>query len=202
MINLRKIADHIAPLLETKVEKYLGSGSQGEAYLLSDGKVLKITNQECEYNVSSSIVGKNFDGINNIHKTFSIRTKTSERKYYAILQDFINTEGVEDEMEEFREELCSLYDVDYYYFFNSFIIYGKFNEKKFNVLCNRVHECEFVEKLEQLSIITKSCIEIGMENSDILPCNLGKDSDGNLVHFDLGYSESHSSQGIEIVLEI
>lgn len=202
----KKIANRVAQERGTTVIKKLGSGGQGVAYLLSDGTVCKVTGQLEEYNVSSALVGKEYEGINRIYKTYKVNTNVGWNDgYYAIIQEKLNVENVEEEIIEFRGFINSNFDTDYYHdIFNKFVEQGSFNNVLFKEIRQKVSESEkpfYVDILDQLAIITKSCIEIGMVNTDMLPCNLGR-KDGKLVMFDLGYSRSHSgSVGIEIILE-
>lgn len=90
------------------VEKELGSGFYGVAYLLKDGRVLKITKDKSEAVVANKIVGKEFEHIANIYKVGSIKTET-DRIFYWILLEYVPYNGDNSFISKFLKVVFTAY---------------------------------------------------------------------------------------------
>lgn len=176
-----KIADKLANKLGLTLKKELGSGLQGTAYLLSSGRVLKITEDVREYHICSSIIGKNIKHIYNIDAT------------YRLLVDGEECFGIIEEELDTRESKS----------INAFERKTGFGSNCRDYIEGSLEEYEFLENFERVKSeypkykffteqfyeIIKATILLGITSSDMHSNNVGRKGD-HLVLFDLGFSDS------------
>lgn len=212
MCKFREVAEYIcnSKLGNLEIIQELGSGTMGHAFLLSNNQVLKISTQDSEYYVSKSLVGRNeeFPRLNNIHKTFLIKGVQlidwkEEYECYAILQDFLDTDREFYNLVELNslwEEFSFAYPhVPYSCIFETLRVMHNYSmsgyrddyENLYSDLMQFMDDCgDIVHQVNELLEILDDCEQIGIDNSDLGLCNLGTDDNGNLVLFDLGYSNT------------
>ncbi len=83
---------------------YLGGGNRGEAYLLNDNKVLKITNDYKEYSSAMIIKNRNLKHIINVYDVWSVDCTYDEEEteiIYVIIEEYIDTSSKKDIVTKF-----------------------------------------------------------------------------------------------------
>ena len=172
----------VAKKLGVRVTSYLGGGSQGHAYLLDNDMVMKLTNQDSEYYVSTSLVGKKLKHICHIYETYKLINVNCDYRY-AIIQEYLDT-----------SETCLTNEFEIDTNINDrarMMIHYKFSKpsvERFNELYNKFPDCK--AEFDNYRKVTIACFEAGMGYADILYSNLGMRGD-ELVLFDLGYSTTY-----------
>lgn len=154
---------------------YIGSGEFGNAYWLGNGKVLKITTSESEYEIASQILNKKLPGL----VTFYFAATIGNNFRYALVMDEVDTDSsIEDDFSRV-EMILSTQGLGISY---EGLTY--FNEDDYDQ-----SEGELDTKIEkfmwELRNIFKSCHEIGIRIPDINYGNLGYNNAGVLTAFDL-----------------
>jgi hypothetical protein len=84
---------------EIKVLKYLGGGNKGEAYLLEDGKVLKITIDKEEYSTAMILRNRRLSHIINFYEGWSFDCNYDEEysdNLFAIIEEYVDTTWKKD----------------------------------------------------------------------------------------------------------
>lgn len=84
---------------EIKVLKYLGDGNKGEAYLLENGKVLKITIDKEEYSTAMILTNRKLKHIINIYSGWSFNCIYDEEysdNLFAIIEGYVDTNSKKD----------------------------------------------------------------------------------------------------------
>lgn len=84
MNSFAEIKDWWAEKLDLKVGQRLGSGTQGVAYDIGDGKILKVTTDESEAAAAAALVGKKLRGVYQVDASYA--AKNSQARF-AIIQE-------------------------------------------------------------------------------------------------------------------
>lgn len=186
--RFREAGDYLCKTrLNTSIRSHLGEGSQGHAYLLKNGKVLKVTGQHSEYHTSTAIIGLQSPYINRIYDTFLI--KDLGDTFYGILQEYLDTscQSVLGDMEEIVKVCFDLNifvllrydfrdDKDYFY-------------HEWGRLMDFFEGDDMIEYLKDMLNIVEEAERLGIQDLDIIDLNLGM-KNGRLVQFDLGYTKT------------
>lgn len=100
-----KLQEAIKQHPEIEVLNYLGSGNKGEAYLLKDGSVLKITIDRDEYITAMILLNKKLNHIINIYDGWAFECIYDENEYtdnlFAIKEEYIDTTSQRDTIKKF-----------------------------------------------------------------------------------------------------
>ncbi len=73
--------------IQVKGAKYLGTGSNGSAWQLADGNVLKVTTDDAEAHVAAHIKGKQFKHIFTIHDVWAFPGQYNGHHVYGLLTE-------------------------------------------------------------------------------------------------------------------
>lgn len=199
--RFKKVADFLCKTyLNTSIRRYLGQGSQGHAYLLKNGKVLKVTGQHSEYYTSTTIIGLQSPHINRIYDTFVV--KDLGDTLYGILQDWLDT-SCEDTLYYMEEYAWEEFKTDFWDLFR--YVYHEdpleFNEEYEQLISAMEYDGHktFVSYMKDLLAILYEADRLDIKSVDILDSNLGI-KNGRLVQFDLGYT--NTSREIKKEVEI
>ena len=189
-------SDHNKIFAALKVEpiEELGGGTNGRAYLLSDGRVFKITESEAEFAQSTELIGKTIPRLARIYETYCIR-KAGYNYYYVIIQERVDTTR-RSELLEFENRTN---------FYDRVRNYVKSKDKEYITdEAKQVLEDypRYKDLVDEYIAVGDAQIEGGFISSDMFEGNLGF-IDDKLTVFDFGYSRK-SIQVIEdnVVREI
>lgn len=89
---------------EIKVLRCLGGGNKGEAYLLDDGKVLKITIDKEEFSTAMILKNRRLKHIINFYDGWSFDCKYDEEysdNLFAIIEEYVDTTLKKDTITKF-----------------------------------------------------------------------------------------------------
>jgi hypothetical protein len=203
------IAKKVAKHLKTKIESYLGEGSEGYAFLLKNGQVLKLTSSSQEYIQSTLLVGRVSKHICRIYKTYRIQDTEFAGFIcrYAIIQEFLDTSN-KDYLSELNE------NTDLFLAFRLTLHLssgfegvvepneeqiGRFLEEAEEFLdANPPKDPRLNNLIQQSRDLTEEVTSISMRNMDFHSGNVGFRGD-DLVLFDLGFSANISKVHDEIL---
>jgi hypothetical protein len=90
------------------INKKIGEGTFGTAFLMNNGKVLKITRDLKEVQQASLMKGKHYEHLCNIYDIFQLNSMT--QKYYGIVMDYVDVSN-EEMNNEFEYLVSSLRDI-------------------------------------------------------------------------------------------
>ena len=148
---------------------YMGNGDFGTAYSIGDGRVLKVTRSESEFEIAQELIGKTgyqFEGF----------------------ADFYVAEIVEDEMMIIMEELEEDSDIeDLWYQLDNLLsqegipvqYLGHLDLDEYDI------DEELQEFINDVEDINWGYRALGIEASDIRPENMGRDKNGKVKAFDI-----------------
>tara|TARA_R110000823_G_scaffold27044_1_gene78843 strand:- start:112 stop:762 length:651 start_codon:yes stop_codon:yes gene_type:complete len=182
----RQIADELAEHLCLEVVECLGEGLQGQAFLMNSGQVLKITNDESEYFVCTSLINKSVKHIYKIYSTYRLRVNGGD--LFGILEERLDTSEV-----EFLEEFERV--TDFFNFCRKFINgnthyspsdFSELRSEADSIICSYPRYIFFVNQFIEMTIASLS---VGVTSSDMHANNIGRKGD-HLVLFDLGFSNT------------
>ncbi|MFM2668616.1 hypothetical protein AAFX24_28135 [Vibrio mediterranei] len=118
-IRPKDILEHIVThTLGTAIEDELGSGYYGDAFLLEDGNVAKLTRSMTEGIYAARLLGQSHPNLVNIHSVHCL--DYADSKQFLIVQEFVNTdhplvEEANNSMDLIMERGHSIYE---YFDFN------------------------------------------------------------------------------------
>lgn len=168
--NIKTITDFY---MENNIDpdnlNYLGQGDFGTAYSIGDGRVLKKTSSENEFNLAKQMEGKNIPVLESIAKIY--KTDIINGQMLIILEELETDSHIEDLYYELQNYLDEQ---------NLPIQYIDHLDKD---------EIEISEELQSfindLDDIIRAYRYLGVEASDIRPENMGYSKDGKLKAFDI-----------------
>jgi hypothetical protein len=181
----------------TNIKVLSDTGSHGVAF--TDGKlVVKLTDDPNEARSSAKIVGKTITGVNPIHYVGKLAhdipyhdpTITTEKvQYYVIIQDMVDTrinkqEGLIANLVGDFLVLNKKWPLDIDWIIRE--IYREAYRKTHQNLISPRN----TEIMRSLLQNVQALYSHGVKYMDVSRGNVGKDSEGNLVVFDLGVSET------------
>jgi hypothetical protein len=185
MSHRERIAEQLADHLCLEIKSFLGKGLQGEAYLTNSGQVLKITNDEEEYYICTSLIGKNVKHIYKIYATYRLLVDGST--YFGILEERLNT-SEEKLLDTFQS------DSEFIPLCHKFIRGGLSTSELIGVAQKVVVEYpKYSFYVNQFILMAIASKEVGVTISDMHSGNVGRKGD-HLVLFDLGYSGSEFTE--------
>jgi len=148
---------------------YLGKGEYGEAYSIGDGKVLKITTSENEFEIAQKLENDSSPVIDSFAKIY--KTEIVDNSKLIILEELEQDSHIEDlyyELENYLTE--QVLSIQYM---------GHLD----------MDELEISEELQNfindIEDIVRAYRYLGIEASDIQPDNLGYSKEGKLKAFDI-----------------
>jgi hypothetical protein len=182
----RQIADELAEHLCLEVVECLGEGLQGQAFLMNSGQVLKVTNDESEYFVCTSLINKSVKHIYKIYSTYRLRVNGGD--LFGILEERLDTSEVES-LNEFQmvtefPNSCMLFINDNTYSNPS--DYSELRSEADSIIRAYPKYTFFVNQYLEMTL---ACLNVGVSNSDMHSGNVGRKGD-HLVVFDLGFSDT------------
>lgn len=87
-----RIAHYVSEkLCGSKIVKFLGEGFCGMAFLMENGQVIKVTDQDREYYMSKQLVNNKVDHVNEIYRCIAVMDEDLE-EYYVIIQKYVDVE--------------------------------------------------------------------------------------------------------------
>lgn len=193
----------LAKHLNLEVTENLGVGSQGEAFLLSDGRVLKVTNDKSEYYVSTNLARKPYENINTIYKTYKFKYQGTFR--FGIIQKFVSQEYRED-LKYFEEEYgmhgtvqdLAHKDINLWEFKR--IVKENIKYVKDSFTLTEEGKEKYLWFIEQYNLIGRSFHKMPQGGCDFFYRNSGYDAESNkIVAIDLGYSTSYTKREGEVL---
>jgi len=185
-MNIEKINKRILLLIENQVISienfyrnhnidpdelsYLGSGDFGEAYITEDGRVVKITSSNSEFDIAKSLIGKahlftNFVEIYDAEITSIGMT---------ILMEGVDQDSEIEDMFYTVTEILETQGLPIQYI-------GHFDEDEYDIEI----PSEVADFMHQLENVNSDYRRLGIEASDIRPENMGYSEDGTLKAFDI-----------------
>lgn len=174
-------------LYNARITSTLGIGSQGEAYLMSNGQVIKVTSDESEYYSSKLIAGKEIDHVNIIHRCVLVEFKGVKR--YCIIQKYAD-QCHRSTLADFEQ------DTDAHDIVKN-LINGYYDEDEFLEMMDDCYDrCEVDHEwlIPQYKGVGFGLLEAEYSGEDFFYRNTGWDKDREqIVMIDLGYS----SEGID-----
>ena len=183
--GFRELLNKIADKIGVKIAKFINNGSMGYTFLLSDDRVLKITNDAKEvintaylYKVSKE---KGLKHVVQYHDIYLINFIEHDLSIYAIIMDKITPLTVEQ---------TNIYDKYIYNIFEFISVFNKTNLKKIIVEVSKFlnkasdNEKPFIKSI--LDMITEFYNK-NIEFNDLHSDNIGVDKNNNIVAFDNGY---------------
>lgn len=157
--------------INTSLEKSIGDGIHGTAYLTKSGKVLKITDDHSEFYNSFDLLGANNQHIVDIYQVQLFKDGK-----YGILQEYVDTKQAfkdyEELMEYAEDELG--YDIDTLF--------------ELNLSKNEIPEHLF-KLYEDVKSFYVEANKYGVCSTDLTEGNIGKRKNGNYVVFDISSEE-------------
>lgn len=118
----KRLSEALKPYAQIKVLNRLGGGNKGEAYLLENGKVLKITIDREEYSTAMVLKNKKLKHIINIYDGWRFECIYDEEysdNLFAIIEEYIDASSKKDVIIKFvsifKHAWFSIYfsDVEY-----------------------------------------------------------------------------------------
>jgi len=177
----------------------LGEGTQGVAFLLQNGRVLKITEDNTEAIASNDIAGKKLNNVCEIDRVFSFASDTSIYRKYFIVQEKLTIKKEDkiifgiarEKLKGYYQQWYTLISTEHLGKLSDIVKNNKndFTPKEYSLL---------EDIIEGLTSLDNEFIKYG----DVHPGNLGRDASGNLKIFDLGYSFSLKRNPIEALESI
>lgn len=154
---------------------WLGSGEYGNAYSLGNGKVLKITNSENEFEIAGQLWNKNIPGLVQV---FDRGWYQEERPilYYIVMEELDTDSSIED-MFSRVEMILTTQGLD-------ISQTGSFDEDEYDGSEGEL-DAETIKFMDDLDTIYRSCRNLGIRAPDVNYGNLGYDSTGHLKLFDV-----------------
>jgi hypothetical protein len=86
---VNKIAKVVTEKLNLGEVMHLGGGGYGQAYLLNNNRVLKITTDACEVDAAGKTMGSGAKTLINVYKVYKIIDTTENKMAYALIEDYI-----------------------------------------------------------------------------------------------------------------
>lgn len=166
--------------LDLENEGWLNNGDNGNAYLISDNKVIKITRDHNEFISTHQILKKDNP---HLPKIYDMRIFPNGE--LGILMEELITDGIEDlyntiQQEADRQEVFDIMDID--------IEESQLEGEELKFISDIIHSME-VFKLE------------GVAHFDIQPNNIGINSEGNYLLFDQT-NKNKNEYNEDIILDI
>lgn len=154
---------------------WLGSGEYGNAYSLGNGTVLKITNSESEFEIAGQLLNKNIPGLVNVFDRGWYRDE-KPKLYYIVMEELDTDSSIED-MFSRVEMILTTQGLD-------ISQTGSFDEEEYDGSEGEL-DGETLKFMDDLTIIYRSCAQLGIRVPDVNYGNLGYDSTGHLKLFDV-----------------
>lgn len=154
---------------------WLGSGEYGNAYSLGNGKVLKITNSESEFEIAGQILNKKIPGLVEIYDRGWYQDE-KPKLYYILMQELDTDSSIED-MFSRVEMILTTQGLD-------ISQTGNFDEDEYDGSEGELN-AETIKFMDDLDTIYRSCRNLGIAVPDVNYGNLGYDNSGNLTLFDI-----------------
>jgi 2'-5' RNA ligase len=203
-MKIDDFASKIANKLGHEVTDFLGSGTQGYAFELSNGEVMKITSDKTEALEAMKLVGKDNKHLGGFNKVYRLPNKN----IYIILRESLDVDQnkylklIDDSFHEWDEHLK---DDDKYYPPNTALgIYNdqsRFNQTKFKNTVDKIKEIgveKFPASMQFIGVI-EDMIKNNIRSTDVGGDNMGFKKDGTLAFYDLGYSDDGSADKIDVI---
>lgn len=181
-------------LYNEKIISTLGKGSQGEAYQMGNGQVIKVTGDITEYNSSREIAGIEIPHVNIIYRCVKVEHSGVVR--HCIIQKYAE--------QIYRDDVHTF---EAYTYFNEHVkdlIGGVISRAEFDKIYQRkLVECdgEYDWYFKQYKGIAEGLLKAGYAGRDLFYKNTGWDKDRQqLVMIDLGYSGNNTPVEDEIIV--
>lgn len=183
---------------------YLGSGHHGNAYVIHHGKVLKITDDISEAEACSKIRGRRLSNVVRVYNVAVIKGGIPTR--WAILEDYIPT-GLNAEETDIIDSISTvmytwaqstgkdLREINWLDRSNIVHFSSYFERYRQRLIDNPLTEQIMISLFRGLRALAKSGISYG----DIHEGNIRKDSAGNYILFDLGFSYTDSPSRMDVI---
>lgn len=192
-----EVAIAVAKYLGTRIQQSLGDGSCGQAFLLWNGQVLKLTKDATEYHMSKTLVGRPIPHINEVYRCIKVDHTPTMEEYYCIIQKYVQQDTP---LHRFAERL----EMDDSSSYTKLIRNYMADQLSWNDMCEELDSIMYnlnperfggnkgmlQHLFEQWKEIAKYVVhETAYTGNDFFVKNSGWDADRNqLVMFDLGYS--------------
>lgn len=178
-LNLEERDERLFHKLNLMPVQKLGEGSNGSAFLLNDGRVMKLTSSRQEYAQSTLLRGRDLKRLANIHDTYALYRR-GQSVGYAILQERIDTSR-ECELKQFDDDT-------YFYARARDYVSDRDDARLDEVILDLLERYPHYEGLiTEYRLVAEAQINAGFKHSDLFNRNLGF-KNGILTIFDYGYS--------------
>jgi len=154
---------------------WIGQGEYGNAYSLGNGKVLKITNSENEFDLARQVKNQPLPGLVKIYTWGWYRDE--KPKLYYIVMDELDTDSSIEDMFQRVEMILTTQGLD-------ISQTGSFDEDEYDGSEGSL-DPETIKFMDDLATIYRSCSQLGIRAPDVNYGNLGYDNAGNLTLFDI-----------------
>lgn len=155
--------------INPEVLSFLGSGDFGNAYIIDDNRVLKITSSKSEFDLAKKLVNKNIPALKGFVDFYF--ADVIDGKYYIIMERLEEDYSIEDMFYQL-EDLLSEQGLPIQYLDNLDTSELDLDE-------------EMIKFIDDIDDINRAYRYLGIEASDIKPDNLGVDNEGKIKAFDI-----------------
>jgi hypothetical protein len=154
---------------------WLGSGEYGNAYSLGNGKVLKITNSENEFDLARQVKNQQLPGLVKIYTSGWYRDE-KPKLYYIVMEELDTDSSIED-MFQMVEIILATQGLD-------ISQTNSFDEDQYDGSEGELN-AETIKFMDDLATIYRSCRNLGIRAPDVNYGNLGYNKSGTLTLFDI-----------------
>jgi hypothetical protein len=192
-------AEQIAQLLSLSITSVLGEGTAGYAYMLSDGRVLKITGDRTEAILAEMLIDKNFEHIAPHYDVTEVRVN-NETLCYAIIKAYV--EPIEQHP-NYKQIGSTLSHINFSrkkirgFTKNPLVVYDLYKDPTEPFYQMEISQ----EMLEVWKSIIFDIRSLGVSSYDIYPENCGIYA-GKIVVFDLGYVKGTNKKNVTKIIDM
>ena len=192
-----EVAVAVAKCLGTRIQQSLGDGTCGQAFLLWNGQVLKLTEDKSEYHMSKTLVNRPIPHVNEVYRCLKVNHTPTSSEYYCIVQKYVQQDTP---LHRFAERIemddSSSYTQLIREYMSNRLSWSDMCEE-FDIIMHNLNSEKFggnkgmlQHLFEQWKEIAKYVVhETSYTGNDFFVKNSGWDADRQqLVMFDLGYS--------------
>lgn len=183
-----KLSDAVAKYLGAEVKTKLGSGHFGSAYLLTNGKVMKITDDAEEYATALTLKDKQYRHIIKIFDAYKMATEREE--FYVVIREYLE---LADKLSDF--ELITDFEYSIRGYFDGYRSDKSIRERSAKL---KGRFPALADLIDQYFGVMEDCMRAGFKRLDIKWQNMGL-KNGVLQLIDTGFSGNRLEKDVEPV---
>ena len=183
--------------IEKRINSYigvlLGSGSQGNAYEISNNKVLKITQDDSEARASNILLNHNHPNIVKFYDVFKFKNKHFRCYLYGIVME---------KLKEITDPKLKKRLDDFYNFIPIYKSFGR-GKTKYHKAIENIKELDEILPIDYTILNALKFLQTkGIFYSDLFIGNAMQDDKGNFKIIDLGLSRVAGGDKIDVLEDI